>query len=210
VLFDLDGTLVDSSGSVLRAWQLVAAELAVPIEAFQPYLHGIPAPQVFAAVTPWLSGLEIAQLTERMLAEQAADTRGVVAQPGARWALETLPRDRWAIVTSADRRLAQARIRAAELAAPGVLITTEDVMVGKPDPACYLLGAQRLNFPPRRCLVVEDAPAGVAAATAAGMPVVGVLTTYHALDGVTVQVPDLTYLRLRADGRGVHVAVQRD
>jgi mannitol-1-/sugar-/sorbitol-6-phosphatase len=210
VLFDLDGTLVDSSASVARAWRRVATEVGVPIEQFEPYLHGIPAPQVFALVTPWLPGSRISQLTDRMLAEQAADIGDVAAQPGALAALANLPASRWAIVTSGDRRLAPARIGAAGLPAPRVLITTDDVVVGKPDPACYLLGAKRLGYPPDRCLVVEDAPAGIASAMAAGMTVLGVLTTYEALDGVPVSVPDLSFVDLRADRHGVHVDLRPD
>src|SRR4051794_2600478 len=182
VLFDLDGTLVDSTAAVRRAWDRAAAALQVPVAAFEPYLHGIPAPQVFARVVPGLSPDEVRDLTHEMLASQALDTADVRALPGAAASLAGLPDGRWAIVTSADARLASARIAAAGLPVPPVLVTTDDVAVGKPDPACYLLAAAKLDVEPRRCLVVEDAPAGVMSGRAAGMQVLGVLTTYPHLD----------------------------
>ena len=204
VLCDLDGTLVDSSASVLRAWHRVSAELGIPFAAFEPYVHGIPAPEVFATVAPQLSAADVAAISERMLAEQADDTDGVTATPGASAALSALPPTRWAIATSGDRRLATARIAAAGLDAPRVLVTSDDVRAGKPDPECYLLAAARLGFPPARCLVVEDAPAGVSAGAAAGMPVLGVLTTYTDLVA-PMTVPDLSTVDIRLGEKGVRV-----
>ncbi len=162
VLFDLDGTLVDSSASVLRAWYRVAAALAIPFAEFEPYVHGIPAPDVFALVAPDLAPADVRDMTEQMLAAQALD-RDVQTTPGALAALAAVPANRWAIVTSGDRRLASARIAAAGLPVPQILVTSDDVDAGKPDPACYLLAAVNCGVEPRRCLVIEDAPAGVAA-----------------------------------------------
>jgi sugar-phosphatase len=204
VLFDLDGTLVDSSGSVLRSWHRVATALGIPFTAFEPYVHGIPAPDVFAAVAPDLSPDEVRELSERMLAEQAADIEGVAPAPGVPAVLGALPTSRWAIVTSGDRRLATTRIAAAGLPAPGVLVTAEDVRLGKPDPECYLLAAQRLGFAPERCLVVEDAPVGVRAGLAAGMAVLGVLMTYPELSA-PMTVRDLSTVDIRLDRTGVRV-----
>ncbi len=209
ILFDLDGTLVDSTASVRRAWERVSGQLARPMSAFEPYLHGIPAPQVFAVVTPELTPEQVADLTEQMLVQQVGDTAGVVAQPGARAAVDDLPDGRWAVVTSGDRRLAPARLRAAGLPIPPVLITTDDVEVGKPDPACYLLAARRLRTVPRRCLVVEDAPAGIAAGRAAGMPVLGVRTTYPELDGADATVADLRDVQFAVGRDGVRVILRQ-
>lgn len=200
VLFDLDGTLLDSSASVLRAWRRVADRLQLPTTAFDPYLHGIPAPQVFTAVAPGLSAPAVAELSEWMLCEQAADGGDVVAMPGARELLAAVPADRWAVVTSGDRRLATSRIRAAGLPIPGLLVTADDVKVGKPDPACYLVAAARLGRPPHRCLVVEDAPAGIEAARRAAMPVLGVLATYPDLPGADAVVPALDGITVRGAG----------
>jgi mannitol-1-/sugar-/sorbitol-6-phosphatase len=209
VLFDLDGTLVDSTASVRRAWAAVAGELGVPLAEFEPYMHGIPGQQVFAAVLPAMPPDEARALATRMNAEQALDTDGVRAMPGAAAALSALPHSRWAIVTSGDRRLATARIAAAGLPRPPVLVTSEDVRAGKPDPECYLVAASLLGRAPARCLVVEDAPAGVAAGRAAGMPVLGVLTTYRHLDA-DVTAPDLSTVDIHADGCGVRVVERRD
>ncbi len=205
VLFDLDGTLVDSSASVQRAWRAVAEELAVPIERFVPLMHGIPANEVLARVVPQLPPARAAQISERMLAAQADDTDDVRPTAGALALLEALPVQRWAVVTSGDRRLATARIRAAGLPMPLLLVTAEDVAAGKPDPACYLHAAEASGVPASRCLVVEDAPAGVSAGRAADMPVLGVLTTHDRLDQATWTIADLARVRMRADQGGVQV-----
>jgi len=207
VLFDLDGTLVDSSASVGRAWDLAAAELGVPVSEFVPYMHGIPATQVFAVVVPALPPDHARGLADRMNAAQAVDTEGVKPMPGAAEALAALPASRWAIVTSGDHRLATARIDAAGLPLPAVLVTLDDVRVGKPDPEGYLAAAARLGFDPARCLVVEDAPAGVTAGRVAGMPVLGVLTTYPHLDA-TATVPDLSTVDIQARDAGIQVTLR--
>lgn len=207
VLFDLDGTLVDSSASVLRAWQRVSSALGIPFAAFEPYVHGIPAPEVFAVVAPQLSPAEVRVLSEEMLAAQAGDS-DITPMRGALGALGALPATRWAIVTSGDRRLATSRISAAGLPMPEVLVTSDDVRVGKPDPECYLVAAQRLGFAPHRCLVVEDAPAGVQAGLTAGMAVLGVLTTYPHLD-TTATASSLSTVDIRMDEAGVRVTGRR-
>lgn len=209
VLFDLDGTLVDSTASVRRAWAAIADELGMPLAEFEPYMHGIPGPQVFAAVLPAMPRDEARALATRMNAEQAVDTDGVRAMPGAAAALRGLAPSRWAIVTSGDRRLATARIAAAGLPMPQVLVTSDDVRAGKPDPECYLVAASRLGHRPAQCLVVEDAPAGVTAGRAAGMPVLGVLTTYRHLDA-DVTAPDLSTVDIHADGSGLRVVERRN
>jgi mannitol-1-/sugar-/sorbitol-6-phosphatase len=204
VLFDLDGTLVDSGASVVRAWQAVAEELSVPFNRFVPYLHGIPADQVLQTVMPSLRAAERSELAVRMNAQQADDTFDVTAIPGALAALDGLPTKRWAIVTSGDLRLATSRIKAAGLPLPRVLVTADDVCAGKPDPEPYLAAATRLGIDRSRALVVEDAVAGVESGRAAGMPVLGVLTSAETLSGVGYQVADLTEVFFEADRVGVH------
>jgi sugar-phosphatase len=207
VLFDLDGTLVDSSASVERAWHAVAAQLGVPYATFEPYMHGIPAAQVFASVTPDLPAVEARAIATRMNAAQALDTEDVTALPGALDVLNGVRRGQWAIVTSGDRRLATARIEAAGLPAPAVLVTADDVRRGKPDPECYLVAADQLGVAAARCLVVEDAPAGVTAGMAAGMAVLGVLTTYPHLDA-TATVADLSTVDIRDGGTALRVRAE--
>jgi sugar-phosphatase len=116
----------------------------------------------------------------RFTAQEVADTEGVTAIAGAGALLAMLPSDAWAIVTSAGADLARARLKRADLPCPSCLISGDDVARGKPAPDPYLTAARRLQCPPERCLVLEDAPAGVTAGRKAGMPVIGVGTTYPA------------------------------
>jgi sugar-phosphatase len=205
VLFDLDGTLVDSSGSVHRSWRKLAERIGRPWPEVEPHIHGVPVQQVLARLEPDMPPAEVAEVSEFMIATESGDTEGLVAQPGAVAVLSLLPPERVAIVTSGTVRLAGARIAAAGLPRPAVVVTADDVEVGKPDPAPFLAGAARLGFPPARCLVVEDAPAGVTSATAAGCPVVGVLTTHDALDAPTVASLDQIDFQL-VDG-GIRVSI---
>jgi mannitol-1-/sugar-/sorbitol-6-phosphatase len=108
------------------------------------------------------------------------DEEGVVVMPGATKLLKSLPPERWCVVTSGTRRLAMSRLEAGNLPVPEVLISADDVVNGKPNPEPYLKGAETLKMKPAECLVIEDAPAGIDAAHAAGMKVVALMTTYPA------------------------------
>lgn len=200
MLFDLDGTLIDSSASVQRSWRQLAAMIDRPWDEIAPHIHGVPVPQVMAALYPQMPASRIEELRQFMVEAESTDTEGVVAQPGALAALAGLPPDRVAIVTSGGHRLASSRIAAAGLPTPAVVVTADDVAVGKPDPAPYLAGAARLGVAPEDCLVVEDAPAGVASARAAGCSVVGVLTTHRELDAPSVAALDRIRFEVE-DGR---------
>lgn len=205
VLFDLDGTLIDSAGSVERSWRKFAEHIGRPWPEVEPHIHGVPVGQVLALLEPDMPADRAAEASEFMITTESTDTDGVVAQPGAIDALNRLAPDRAAIVTSGTVRLASARIAAAGLPWPAVVVTADDVARGKPDPAPFLAGARALGFAPERCLVVEDATAGVTAAKAAGCPVVGVLTTHAALDAPSVASLDLIDFR-RVDG-GLEVSI---
>lgn len=196
----MDGTLLDSGASVQRAWRWTSVQLGLPFSAFEPYLHGIPAEQVLARVAPGVPEEQRASVAAEMLARQAVDTDGVVALPGAAAAL-ALPSARWAVVTSADRALAEARLRAAGLPLPSCLVTAELTPIGKPAPDPYRYAARRLGFAAADCLVVEDSPAGVRSGRAAGCSVLGVLTTVAELDEVDRAVADLTEVEFSV-GRG--------
>lgn len=177
VLFDNDGTLVDSSGPVVRSWVQWAREHDVDPYALQGF-HGVPAAGIIAAVAPHLDPeAALARIDEI----EVSDVDGVVALPGALAALDALPDTHKAIVTSAGRPLAEARLAAAGLTAPPDTVTIEDVERGKPLPDPFVLAAQRLGADPADCLVVEDAPSGIEAARAAGCAVVAV-TTNHTPD----------------------------
>lgn len=203
ILFDLDGTLVDSTASVLRNWLTVADLLGRPGENLVGELQGIPGRQVLRQRFPELSGERVDELNTILIDGETADTSDVVPTPGVLALLARLPSDRWGIVTSGPRRLALARIGAARLPVPRVLVTADDVVTGKPDPTPYRLGAERIGYPSEQCLVVEDAPAGVTSAGAAGCPVLGLVTTYPALD--TVTVPDLTSVTVEVSADGLTV-----
>lgn len=168
VLLDMDGTLVDSDAAVERAWREWAGEYGVDLDGTAD-LHGSPAERTVRRLRPDLSGPAAAAAAARQLALQYVDVSDVAAAPGAGELLSALKRLQlaWAVVTSADAKLAIIRLAAAGLAVP-VLITVDDVRAGKPDPEPYLLAARRLAVDPCRCLVVEDAEPGVTAGRAAG------------------------------------------
>ena len=190
VLLDMDGTLVDSDAAVERAWGSWAAEYGVDIRAVLAIAHGSPADRTVRRVRPDLDEAAVAAAAGRQLALQYDDLSDVVPATGAGELLATLDRLAlpWAVVTSADARLAKARLDAAGIAPP-LLVTVEDVGAGKPDPEGYLLAAERLGVLPARCLVVEDAEPGLAAGRAAGARVV-------ALKGLTgeLSIDDLRQL----------------
>ena len=177
ICFDMDGTLVDSAAVVERGWRRFADRHGLDAESFLGQVHGIRSSDAVAAIAPWLDAHAEA---ERLDAEEAGDFDGLRPVPGAGRVLAALPDDAWAVVTSAGRELARARLTAARLPVPRVLVCSEDTSAGKPAPDCYLAAARQLGALPGDCLVVEDVPAGIEAARAAGMPVVGITTTHPA------------------------------
>jgi sugar-phosphatase len=166
VLFDMDGTLVDSDAAVERAWRTWAAEFGVDPDAALAVAHGAPAESTVRLMLPGLTEDGVASAATRQLELQYDDLSDVVPTPGAHALLAAL-RLPWAVVTSADLRLAKARLGAAGIDPP-VLVTVEDVRAGKPDPEGYLRAAESLGVAARHCLVVEDAEVGVVAGRAAG------------------------------------------
>jgi sugar-phosphatase len=171
VLFDMDGTLVSSDAAVERAWTAWAAEYGVDGAEAIRLGHGSPSDSTVRQLFPHMDEGAVAVAAARQLELEYDDLADVVAAPGAFEVLEVLAEQGrpWAVVTSADQRLARARLGAAGIVAP-VLVTTDDIAAGKPDPAGYLRAAELLGVPPSRCLVVEDAEVGLAAARAAGAP----------------------------------------
>jgi HAD superfamily hydrolase (TIGR01509 family) len=190
VLLDMDGTLVDSDAAVERSWRTWAAEYPVDPGRGPLVAHGLPAVSNVRRLRPDLSEDEAAAAAQHQLELEYDDVADVTATPGAHELVAELDRLGlpWAVVTSADVPLARVRLDAAGIR-PVLLVTIEDVRHGKPDPEGYLLAARKLGVDPRRCLVVEDAEAGVGAGRAAG-------ATVAALKGVPadIQIADLYQL----------------
>lgn len=181
-LFDMDGTLLNSIAAAERVWAAWARRHGLDVEAFLGTIHGVRAIDTINRQA--LPGVD-AQAEARGITEaEIEDVEGVQAIPGAVAFLQSLPAHCWAVVTSAPKALALRRMHAAGLVPPAVMITAEDVASGKPDPACYLLGAQRLGVPIGECLVFEDAPVGIRAGEAAGADVL-VVTSAHGEPMVT-------------------------
>ncbi|HEY3775963.1 MAG TPA: HAD-IA family hydrolase [Solirubrobacteraceae bacterium] len=191
VLADLDGTLVDSDAPMRRAWTAFANRHGLDPDQVIAAGQGRPSRETAAQLAPdapeeaeWLNRTEI------------ADTDGITAIPGAQ-ALLAAPLT-LAIVTSCSRALAFARLGAADLPVPATLVCADEISRGKPDPEPYLLGAERLGVAPADCVVLEDAPAGIAAGKAAGMTVIALRTTHEPPDltGADALIDDLTALAL--------------
>ncbi|HVN10918.1 MAG TPA: HAD-IA family hydrolase [Kineosporiaceae bacterium] len=172
VLLDMDGTLVDSDAAVERAWRAWSGEYGVPSDTTLTLAHGNPSERTARILLPGLDDDALLAAAQRQLDLQYDDLSDVRALPGAQEVVDVLHRWRlpWAVVTSADQRLARARLDVARIVPP-VLVTVEDVARGKPDPEGYLLAARLLGVEPPRCLVVEDSEPGIAAGRSAGMRV---------------------------------------
>ncbi|MFD3922016.1 HAD-IA family hydrolase [Streptomyces sp. NPDC058595] len=204
LLFDNDGTLISSMASVYRCWTRWAGEFGISADDFaRVELHGRPAAEIVADLLPAATVPAAVARIEHLEVEDVAG--GVVLLPGAAGLLAALPADRWAVVTSASRRLAGARLAEVGIR-PGTLIAADDITRGKPDPEPFLLAADRLGVDPARCVVFEDAPAGLRSGAAAGMRTVA-LTTTHDRSELTADavVGDLTSVSVQV--RGVELEI---
>lgn len=175
-LFDMDGTLITSVAAAERAWAAWAGRHGLDLDVFMPTIHGVRAIDTIRNQN--LSGINLEAEVDWVTRREIEDTDGVAEIPGAIAFVASLPADRWAVVTSASPELAAARLKAAGLTPPTLVVTAHDVEHGKPDPAGFRLAAERLGFRVEGCLVFEDAVAGIAAAEAAPADVV-VITAAH-------------------------------
>jgi sugar-phosphatase len=193
-LFDMDGTILTSIKAAERVWGEWAAGHGLDVAAFLPTIHGKRTEETVRNLG--LPGVDPVEEAARITRAEIEDVAGVEAIAGVAAFLASLPPQRWAIVTSAPRALADARILAAGLPMPGVLVAAEDVERGKPAPDPFLLGARKLGVAPGDCLVFEDTLAGLQSAAAAGMAsVVVTLTHVHPLDTDVPGVRDYAALR---------------
>jgi len=194
ILFDMDGVLISSIGSVVRCWRRWAEIYDIPNAETYTVPHGVRAIDTVKLLRPDIDPEEGLRTIEDMEVEDMADLKVL---PGVKKLLEGLPLERWAIVTSATQRLLRARLAAAGLPIPTRLISGDMVERGKPDPEPYRRGAELLGLVPGECIVVEDAPSGVGAGKAAGARVLAVLGTHSAeelkqADWIAASLEDLT------------------
>jgi sugar-phosphatase len=168
-LFDMDGTLLDSSAVVDRVWRTWAQRHGVDTETLMANMHGVRSEDTVRRFAP--PGTDVATENGWILQAELTDVEGIVALEGIHAFIERLAPGEWAVVTSATRALAELRMRAVNLPIPAVLISADDVQRGKPDPQGFTLAARKLGVPIEECLVFEDSPAGVAAGTASGAQV---------------------------------------
>lgn len=204
ILFDIDGTLVDSTAAVERIWRAWGERWGIDSARILAVSHGRRSDDTIAELVP--PGRREAALRD-VEAIEDAEAGEAAALPGVAALLHGLPAGAWAAVTSGRRAVMEARLAAAGLPLPRVLVAAEDVDRGKPDPQGYLLAAARLGVDAARCLVVEDAPAGVDAGLAAGATTLGVATSHPeaALGRAHAALPDLRGLRAEPADRGLRV-----
>ncbi|MFI0711279.1 HAD-IA family hydrolase [Streptomyces inhibens] len=207
ILFDSDETLVSSIKSVFRCWSQWAEAHGVTIaEIMEVQPHGRPAAAIVADLLPAEEVASALALLEQAEVDDAA-AGGVALVPGSRELLSTLPLERWAVVTSGTRRVANARLAAAGVR-PAHVITVDDITRHKPDPEPFLLAAQRLGVEPNRCIAFEDAPAGLTSARAAGMATVAVTTTHDASAlEADVVIPDLSAVTACTTESGLELTI---
>ncbi len=201
LLFDLDGTLVDSAHVLERTWTTWASIHNLNAADVVAFVHGRRA---IETVQHFVPGSNLLAEVARVQGIELSELESILPMPGAMETLDVLTPKQWAVVSSGSRALAIARLVAAGLETPPVLITAEDVGRGKPDPEGYLAAALRLGVDPMDCIVLEDSPSGVKAGKLAGCVVIGIASTHRpdelsAADGI---VPSLTSIRFgRKDGR---------
>lgn len=186
-LFDMDGTLMTSTANAERHWGVWARRHGLDVAAFLPTIHGVQSVETIRRLA--LPGVDPVAAADEITRAEIGDMTGIAPIAGVAAFLAALPPDSWAIVTSAPRALAEARLRFTGLPVPPTLVAAEDVERSKPAPDGFRLGAARLGVPITDCLVFEDSAAGIAAGEAAGA-CVAVVTTTHAMP---IETPHPTF-----------------
>ena len=196
ILFDLDGVLVDSTECVERTWRNWAIRHRLNPETVIAMAHGRRMSETVQLVAPELSDdAELATLA----ASEATTSEGIYEIAGASELLQALPSDKWAVVTSGIRAVAEFRLRHTRLPVPSVMICADEIARGKPDPEGYLSAAARLGHSAADCIVIEDTTAGIESAHAAGMRVIAIASTYprerlSTADAVVERLTDLSVI----------------
>jgi sugar-phosphatase len=207
ILFDLDGTLIESTGFIEQLWQNWGTRHGISPKRISEVMHGRRAGEIISLVAPHLPLKEEVYALET---DEINNMAGMRVYPGARELLNALHPKQWAIVTSGSLRVASARLNYAKLPTPEVFVTGGDVKTGKPSPEGFLLAASRLGVRPSECIVVEDAPAGVQAGKAAGMKVIAIASTVskELLNQADVIVQKLGDIKLNRMNREITIQIQ--
>jgi mannitol-1-/sugar-/sorbitol-6-phosphatase len=176
-LFDMDGTILNSIAAAERIWGAWAMRHGLDVATFLPTIHGVKGVETISRLG--LPGVDAQKEAQEILDAEMAELEGIVPIPGAAEFLASLPRGRWALVTSAGLDLALKRLREAGIPRPDVIVSGDDVTNGKPNPECFLLGARLLGVAASDCLVFEDATAGILAGEGAGAAIMVITQTHH-------------------------------
>ncbi len=201
-LFDMDGTVLNSIAAAERIWGAWAERHGLDVATFLPTIHGVKGVETIARLG--LPGVDAKKEAQEILDAEMAELEGILPIPGAIAFLASLPRDRWALVTSAGLALALKRLKEAGIERPDVIVSGDDVENGKPHPDCFMLGARKLGFEARNCLVFEDAIAGILAGEGAGASIAVITATHHhKMDTALATLEDYTNVRAitGTDGR---------
>ncbi|WP_019616109.1 HAD-IA family hydrolase [Psychromonas ossibalaenae] len=204
LLFDLDGTLVDTTTAVETLWEAWADKHKIDAAPIFAEMHGTHGKVIIAKYAPHLDiKTEITQL----LIDEEKLSRNVTAVPGAKSMLENLGEVPWGIVTMSSKRVALTKLKAAGLPVPHILVTADDVLQSKPDPAPYLKGAQWLDIEPQNCLVFEDAQAGIESGLNAGMSVAQIMHAGHCeqINGTLKTFNNWADIQINMDNNAVYV-----
>ncbi|HDZ8927482.1 TPA: HAD-IA family hydrolase [Aeromonas dhakensis] len=204
LLLDMDGTLVHSTGEVETVWRLWCRRHRLDPEPVLAMCHGVRSREVIRTLAPQL---DLAQEVALLDDLEIHHTGQAEALAGARTLLASLPVERWALVTSASQRVARHRLRSAGLPLPALLVGAEDVEYGKPDPAPYLLAAERLGLAAADCLVFEDAPAGISSALRAGCRVVQVGGRQRLSPGISALIQDWRQVSVVVEAEGLQLTL---
>ena len=203
LLFDMDGTLVDSTAVVERVWGWWAERHHLPLLDVLAFSHGRPTRDTMEYFLP---ATDVGAEAQEMQRYEENQTDGILPVAGAKEAVLAARKGTWGVVTSAPRLLAERRLVAAGLQVPDVLVPVDEIERGKPDPEGYLKAAKLLRVAPDRCVVFEDTRPGIEAAEAAGMRAIGLLTTFPAeILGCEWVIRDFRDIRLEHGAAGFEI-----
>ena len=203
LLFDMDGTLVDSTAVVERVWVGFAQRYGLDAAEVISHAHGRLTVDTVEHFLP--DQREAARAVAALDTQELDQLEGIVEIPGAADLLRALAAAPLAVITSAARELAHRRMAAAGVPVPEVLVSAEDVSTGKPSPEGYLGAARALGVAPADCLVFEDAEAGIRAGLAAGARVVVVGGHRSAATQGLPRIPDFRGMAVHIEPEGVRL-----